>query len=194
MLYLVHHGEYENIRNINAGRLPLPLSPKGINQAHKLCDYFKDKRISVVYSSPVLRCRQTAETIADKNVPVRFDLRLAESLSAYQGMWYTGQQNPEDLFGHRKELGGESYEDLKNRMLSFFNEVIKKESGNTIICSHSDPLWCLYLGILNRPLTDEVTEPGENGNPEYLQKGAIRPFKVENGNYTPLDMILQENL
>ncbi len=109
-------------------------------------------------------------------------------------MWYDGKIDSEDLFGHRKELGGESYEDIKSRMLSFFNQVVKREGGNSIICSHSDPLWCLYLGILNRPLTDEVTEPGENGNPEYLQKGAIRPLKVENGNYVPLGMILQESL
>jgi probable phosphoglycerate mutase len=194
MIYLVRHGEYDNPRNINPGRLPVPLSSDGISQARKLCNYFKDKNIAIIYSSPVLRCKQTAEIIADNRIPIFYDTRLAETLSAYQGMWYDGKIDSEDLFGHRKELGGESYEDIKSRMLSFFNQVVKREGGNSIICSHSDPLWCLYLGILNRPLTDEVTEPGENGNPEYLQKGAIRPLKVENRNYVPLGMILQESL
>lgn len=192
MFYLVRHGLFENVRNIMIGRLPAPLSQEGIRQAERLCDYFRDKKIAVIFSSPVLRCRQTAEIIADKTIPIRFDIRLAETLSAYQGMWYAGKQDPEDLCGHRKELGGEGFDDLRSRMMSFFNEAIKKEKRNSIICSHGDPLWCLYLGILNRPLTDEVKEPGENGNPEFLQKGAIRPFKAENGKYIPLDMILQD--
>lgn len=192
--YLVRHVDYKNPLNINVGRLPAELSDEGIKQAQKLGAYFADKGIARIYSSPVLRCKQTSEIISDKRIPVAFDLRLAETFSAYQGMWYSGKIDFEDLFSHRKELGGESFEDLKVRTLSFFNEINAKETGNVIICSHSDPLWCLYLGLLNRPLTDEIKEPGENGNPEYLKKGAIRPLRIEKGDITAEDMILQENL
>ena len=191
IIYLVRHGAYENPDDIQAGRLPLSLSPEGIRQAEKLHDYFKNKEVEMVYSSPVLRCKQTAESIAGKKIRVIFDLRLAETFSAYQG-WKT--HDPKLLFGHRKELGGESFEDLKSRMMSFFNEVTAKSIKNNIICSHGDPLWCLYLGLLGRPLTNEITEPGENGNPEYLKKGAIRPIEFKNGKYTALDMVLQEEL
>ncbi len=194
LFYLVRHGAFDNTKRIHAGRLPLSLSEEGIQQAHKLRAYFKGKDIARIYSSPVKRARQTAEIIADSILPVYYDLRLAETFSAYQGMWYDGKINVEDVYAHKKELGGEGFQDLQTRTMSFFNEVIKDGIGNMIIVSHADPLWCLYLGIQNRPLTDELKEPGEFGNPEYLPKGAIRPFRVEEGLFVPLEMITQESL
>jgi broad specificity phosphatase PhoE len=194
IIYLVRHGTYDNPKNILTGRLPLPLNEEGKQQAKKLQEYFKDKEIAKIYSSAVMRCKQTTEIIAGTTVPIVYDKRILESFSAYQGMWYEGKPSWKDFFQHRDELGGEGYIEIQSRMMDFFNKVVLTETGNLIICSHSDPLWCLYLGILNRPLTDELEELGENGNPEYLQKGSIQPVTIENGQYTALAIIHQTDL
>ncbi len=194
MIYLVRHGEYNNPHNILPERLPVELSEVGIKQAEKLREYFRNKNISKIYSSPVLRCKQTAEIIGENTINISYDLRLAETFSAYQGMWYEDQQNWKDFFLHRRELGGESFKDIQKRMISFFNEIALKENRDIIICSHGDPLWCLYLGILNKSLTNEIEEPGEHGNPEYLKKCSIRPLKIESNIITVLPMLHQEDL
>jgi probable phosphoglycerate mutase len=194
IFYLVRHGVYENPLNMQPGRLPVKLSAEGIKQAQRLKAYFADKNIARIYSSPVLRCKQTSEIVSGGKIPIVFDLRLAEVFSACQGMWYSGSPDPKEFYNHRKELGGEGFEDLKARMVPCFNEINHKETGNVVICSHSDPLFSLYLAILNRPLTDEIREYGGFRDPDHLAKGAVRPLKIEKDVITPLVMVLQEDL
>ena len=66
-LYVVRHGEtLENANNCLVGRLNSSLTNEGINQAKKVSEYFKDKNIDLIVSSPLDRCRQTSEIISNK--------------------------------------------------------------------------------------------------------------------------------
>lgn len=184
IVYFVRHAKYHNPRGIFPGRLPVPLSAEGRKQAAWLRDYFKDKNIERIYSSAVLRCKQTAETIANDTIPIVYDRRLLETFSAYQGYW--GLQKHlltswDDFFSHREELGGESYKDIENRMVSFYNDIIVKETQPIIVCSHGDPLQMLYYHLCNKPLPSEDDEKGEFGNPLYQPKGSVRKMEMEDG-------------
>ena len=86
-IYLLRHCEYEAIPPILPGRLPVQLSLRGIERAKRLSRFFKSKNIKKLYSSAVLRCKQTAEIISDGIIPVTYDKDLLETLSAYQGYW-----------------------------------------------------------------------------------------------------------
>jgi broad specificity phosphatase PhoE len=86
-MYLLRHCDYDNPRTILPGRLPVELSEQGKRRAQELQQFFADKEIAAIYSSAVLRCRQTVEIIADKKIPIFYDARLLETLSAYQGYW-----------------------------------------------------------------------------------------------------------
>lgn len=194
LFYLVRHGNIENSSHIYPGRLPLRLSRKGIGEARRLMIYFRDKSISRIYSSPVFRCKQTAKIIANNKIPVYFDLRLAELLYPYQGMQFKGKSKSRDVYGHKKELGGEDFGDLIERTRSFFEEIFRKERRDMIICSHSDPLLALRLNILKRRPTEKQRQWGGWRDPEKLEKGAIMPFKVEGKRYTQLKRITQEML
>ena len=86
-IYLLRHCDYDNPKKILPGRLPVPLSSKGIEQANLLKEYFADKSIANIYSSAVERCKQTAQIIADNKIPIIPDKRILETLSAYRAYW-----------------------------------------------------------------------------------------------------------
>lgn len=169
-IYLVRHAEYNNPHNLLVGRLPVELSEKGIQQAQKLHDYFSNKNIARIYTSAVLRCKQTADIISNNIIPIIIDKRILETLSAYQGYW--GENEHEGgyhFFSNRNELGGESLVDLQKRMADFWDDVTSNLNGNIIICSHGDPIQTLYSYIVGEPLVDE--NASEDSIPGWIEKG-----------------------
>jgi broad specificity phosphatase PhoE len=174
-IYLLRHCDYENPRKILPGRLPVELSESGKKRANQLKDIFKDKNISKIYSSEVLRCKQTAEIVAGGQIPVIFDKRLLETLSAYQGYWV---QDWDHFFGHEKAFGGESIIEVRDRAVDFYKTIKKtlKPDENIIICSHGDPLQTLYAYLKNIPLSNEKHLP-ESKKFGWFEKGEF--FKLD---------------
>src|SRR5262249_56679907 len=73
-LYFVRHTEVHNPRDLFYGRLPrFRISARGREQAERVADYLADEPIVAVYTSPLLRARQTAQVIAARHpgVPLR---------------------------------------------------------------------------------------------------------------------------
>ncbi|MEM9532445.1 MAG: histidine phosphatase family protein [Pseudomonadota bacterium] len=60
VIYLVRHGETVDAAGDR------PLSPAGHARARWLADYFADRNLDAVYSTPLNRARQTAEPTADR--------------------------------------------------------------------------------------------------------------------------------
>lgn len=196
-IYLVRHCQYDNPRSIYPGRLPVVLSEAGMEEAERLRKYFADKEIQKIYSSAVLRCKQTSETISDTKIPIEFDKRLLETFSAYQGFWGADFNTPEgwdEFYAHQEELGGETYDDVQKRALDFLHEVIKKTEERIIICSHGDPLHFMYMGLSDKQLPHWKGDTGEWGNPDYLRKGNIRPLYIENNEFRFEPLISQDTL
>jgi len=79
-LFLIRHGEtQENVDGIVQGWLNTKLNKTGINQAKAAACIFNEK-IDAVYSSDLLRCRETAEEFRKKypDIPYFEDKRLRE--------------------------------------------------------------------------------------------------------------------
>ena len=58
---------------------PVPLTVQGREQAQKLAEKLKDKKIKLIVSSDLLRAQQTGEIVADVlGVPMQMDPRLRE--------------------------------------------------------------------------------------------------------------------
>ena len=73
-LFLIRHGENEwTERGALAGRTPsVPLNEKGKEQAQQIAERLKAQPITAVYSSPLLRCLETAQPLAsalDQSTP-----------------------------------------------------------------------------------------------------------------------------
>jgi broad specificity phosphatase PhoE len=169
-IYLLRHCDYNNPLHILPGRLPVELSPEGKANASRLKKYFAAQNIKQIYSSAVLRCKQTSEIIADHTIPVTFDQRLLETISAYQGYWEGNADNAwSHFFVHRDELGGENFADIKTRVASFWDEITVDLHDNIIICSHGDQLQILFSYINGQPLVTE--DASEENIPGWLGRG-----------------------
>lgn len=176
-LYLLRHGDYANPRGIIPGRLPVELSQKGREQIEKLRSFFRDQQITKIYSSAVLRCKQTSEIISQGEIPIEFDKRLLETLSSFQGYWEIDWMQ---FFNMRSELGGESNKEVQARMVDFFHTTTLLDGNNYIVCSHGDPLYFLYQYLTEQPLlAEEVHEKNPVGPDDYQQKGDIRPIILD---------------
>ncbi|MBI2411201.1 MAG: histidine phosphatase family protein [Candidatus Kerfeldbacteria bacterium] len=176
--YLVRHVQYSNSEKISPGRLPLELSEHGIEQARILQQFFQDKHIETIYSSPVLRCKQTAEIIAASTIPIHYDIRLAEIFSANQGNREIDNWR-KALYEFVPTLGGESPQDVQQRMIDFWATTLFESDKNYIICSHGDPLFFLYQFLCQQPLHDDLTVNQPEG---YQPKASVRIVEYTDGN------------
>ncbi len=178
LVHFVRHAEYENPLGVLPGRLPMPLSEHGRTQADKLKQYFASRKIDRIYSSAVLRCRQTSQIIANGKIPIQFDPRLLETFSAYQGFKPLAEGEWQE-YAHVDELGGETLSDQQARMVSFFEELKSKNFQEVIVCSHGDPLYTLFLHIKNHPLPANHAELMNQPGFEYQNKATVRTLRID---------------
>lgn len=191
-IYLVRHCTYENPDGIVAGRLPLELGEFGIGQAEKLRNFFKDKNISHIYASAVMRCKMTAEIVADNKIPITFDKRLLETFTARQGIRGKGGV---EHYAYRHELGGESLDDITKRMVDFWESAEWERDKNYIICSHGDPLYTLFNYLSKNPPLPEIEfNKVRHVFVGYQPMGSIRPIEIVNDKVEIGDLMENDQL
>ena len=67
MIYIVRHGQTNlNVEGRYGGRIDTPLNKEGIAQAKKLKEKFKNIKLDIVITSPLIRTIQTANEITSK--------------------------------------------------------------------------------------------------------------------------------
>lgn len=150
-LYLCRHGDYSNPDQIQPFRYPhIILSAKGEEQIEHNAQYFKDKHISVIYTSPVARTVETAHIFSQAlAIPYVENNRLIEVESPYQGIASSEyDRRVNDLYtneGHIKG-GGETVEEVYRRMKNVIREIKAKHTNeNVIVVSHGDPIMIFSL-------------------------------------------------
>ncbi len=87
-IHLVRHGEVHNPHKILYGRLPrFKLSTRGQQQARRAGDRLNNKPIAAVFSSPLLRARQTATEILNHHpqLDLHISTLLNEVYTLYEG-------------------------------------------------------------------------------------------------------------
>ncbi len=146
-IIFIRHGEAEHnvLKMSSSARDKHPLTEKGQEQARRAAEQLLNHEIDVVYASPILRARQTAEAYAGRaRKDIIFDDRLGEITS---GEWEeTTQLDPQvkeardhykylpiaERYTFKRGVTGESWEDLDKRTWDFLQEVIQKHAGKTI--------------------------------------------------------------
>jgi broad specificity phosphatase PhoE len=87
-IHLIRHGQVHNPEQILYGRLPrFRLTAAGRSQAQSAGRYLNGKAIEALYSSPLLRARQTAREILDhvQSPQLHISTLLNEVCTAYEG-------------------------------------------------------------------------------------------------------------
>jgi broad specificity phosphatase PhoE len=153
------------------------LSPEGREQIKAAAQTLKQKGINLVFSSDYLRTKQTS-LIVSRALKLRpiFDKRLRDiNLGYYYGRpkeeYY--RNLPLKTRFQRRPKKGESWNDLKKRVVDFLKEVERKYPGKKIlIVGHGDPLWLLE-GFMKNLSQKELTDVNKIRE-EYIKKGELR--------------------
>jgi broad specificity phosphatase PhoE len=150
---------------------PCFLIEEGIEQVRKAGELLKQKGIDLIYSSDVLRTRQTAKIVAEMLGldEIIYDTRLRDI------NWgiFSGKEKKE-AWGFFNNDGmkrfdspapqGESWNQCLERMTSFLKEIEDNfQNKKVLIVSHGDPLWLLegYVkGLTKEELARERKEKG----------------------------------
>ncbi len=159
LLYLVRHGQADNnVKGIIVSHPKEgenPLTEKGRNQIEESAKFLKDKKVDIIFSSPIQRTMETAEIISKKvGAEVVVDERLAEvELGKLEGKSWEEYLNlyPKSLNPERTDkIGIEGLEDIRDRLDSFIEDMNEKYKGKNIaIVSHGNPLRVMNGILLN---------------------------------------------
>jgi probable phosphoglycerate mutase len=156
-IYLLRHGHSTaNAKSILAGRdFKVSLSATGKKQALAIESELKQKNFSRIYSSPLPRCLQTLEPIAES---LKREIEISEGVIEMEygdwsgkklailsrtKLWKSIQGRPSLV----RFPNGESFLEMQNRAL----ETVRKVAipGETIlICSHGDVIKAIVAGLL----------------------------------------------
>jgi broad specificity phosphatase PhoE len=148
-IYFVRHGEVHNPRNVFYGRLPrFRLSKRGQIQAQTVTNILSNKPLTAIFSSPLLRARQTAKIIiAPHDIqPVRISQLLNEVHTPFDG------QALEDIIARDWDIyrgvpgGYEQPSDILARVKRFIANIRKKYPGQHVVAvTHGDVILFLVL-------------------------------------------------
>jgi len=165
-VFLIRHGETDwNRMHRFQGRINIPLNQEGKNQAHALALALKDKSLTAIYSSPLIRAMETARFIKvfhpstplfDEEGLIEMDLGEFDGMEAgnwaaqYQEFFKTWRTTP----GCLKMPGGESLQEVQSRAIGTLERLTKfHSSGSTLLlCSHNFVNRALLCHVLGLPL------------------------------------------
>jgi probable phosphoglycerate mutase len=137
-LYFVRHGESEaNLARIFSNRgFKHPLTPRGVAQAQALATHLAGHSIAQIFSSPLQRAVQTADTLSQAfGAPVEitaalreWDVGILEDTTDQHG-WDLHGAIQEEWFVHkrleRKIPEGESFLDIQARFVPFIRQLVQ---------------------------------------------------------------------
>jgi probable phosphoglycerate mutase len=158
-ILFIRHGESEsNVRHvISHDPETFPLTEKGVEQSKLVGNGLKSLNLDAIYSSPILRCRQTAQIIAEYvKCPLVYDERITER---YFGNFNNRKIELLDwktfLIDEASKNSVEGWDEIYFRVKNLVEEVKNK---NVIIVSHYDIIRAFIAKHLG--LEDELSAWG----------------------------------
>ena len=175
-IYFTRHGEsHANIlRQISNRGLVHPLTRKGREQAAALADRLKERAITRIYTSPLLRAIETSVIVAERlgveyevtDALREFDCGSAEG-RADQVAWQMWQELFDDWTMHRRWEqrieGGESFYDVRDRFVPFVEGLVAQygaTDANLLCVAHGGVLWTMLPLVLLNVDNDLMSKHG----------------------------------
>ena len=161
-IYLIRHGESTgDIEDRFGGDYDDHLTKKGKAQAGELAKQLQDQKIEIIFVSPRIRARETAEEIKKVlNVPIEVveDLRERNNYGVLTGLTKieAKEKYPVDFEKISKDKtyhtvsGSESYEDIKKRAITVFNKILLRNNKIIAIISHGGIISTYVREVLAR--------------------------------------------
>ena len=177
LLYLLRHGATDNNilepPRMQGCRSDQGLSQAGREQALLASRWFADRGIAAVYSSPLLRARQTAELIAE---PHGLVVQAVEAITEidvgqWEGLsWAEIERRDPDAYRMFREdaslhpyLGGENYRSARQRAAAALNDLMAANLGRRIVVVAHNGVNRAYLTqLLDMPVRQYRSIPQDN--------------------------------
>ena len=158
--YLIRHGSNDFLGRALAGRLPaVHLNEHGREEAGRIAEQLRKKPIRHIFTSPLARCRETAEPLA---AALGLRLEISEALNEVDfGDWEGAEMKALDADEHWRRWNafrsghqpprGEMMIAIQARMA---NEMVRLKNSfpdeHLALVSHGDPIravLCYWLGM-----------------------------------------------
>ena len=145
------------------GSADIPLNEKGIEQAKQTKHNLEDLDIDLIFCSPLVRAKQTAEVInSDRNLIINFDERLKErNYGEFEGTSKSSFDYNEFWAFNKniKYVKAENIQDFFKRIYDFLDYIKEKFSDkNILIVCHAGVVKAIEC-YSNNMLTDEEIGP-----------------------------------
>ncbi len=180
-LILLRHGQTDwNLTRRYQGLTDIPLNAAGERQAKKAGEKLRGFHFDAVYCSDLDRAKTTARLALNGSFPyeqIRYDRRLRErAFGVYEGGPYDKDKLPGE---YRKAMDadpegfsfpeGESLLDVEKRVRPFYEELIARHSGQTVlVVAHGTLLAILTFIINNEPVLDKNRHRLPNAEPVII--------------------------
>lgn len=154
-LYFLRHGQsMGNLERRFLGHTDLPLSDLGKKQAERVAEVLGGYGFDAIYSSDLLRARETAAPLAARlGIPVipvpalrEIDAGLWEGLSfpeicaSYADSYHTFRAD----IGVARPDGGESTQEVADRVFAAVTELARRNPGKTLLLTSHATAICMF--------------------------------------------------
>ncbi len=179
-LYFTRHGESDaNVQHVISNRESLfHLTKRGREQARTLADHLKNISFAKIYSSPVLRARETTEILSQA---LHVSYQMTEALREYdcgileekgdEESWQLHRHYYEDWTLHHNYLnrpeGGECFVDIQNRFVPFIESLKHDNDENILLVAHGG-LFHLMLPVVLSNIDHEFVDAHGIGHTECI--------------------------
>ncbi len=165
-LYIIRHGQTDfNVKQVVQGRgINSDLNDTGLEQARAFFEKYHPVDFEVVYTSKLKRTHQTVAHFLGENVPHEIresideiDWGVFEGVEHHPGL----QKTYYSIIDAWKEGdltikidGGESAQDLVDRLQPFVEEIRTSAHKNVLVCTHGRTLRVLICLLLEKPVSE----------------------------------------
>lgn len=181
-LFLIRHGQTDwNLQGRIQGSYDSELNETGVAQAKELGKKIQESgyKFSKIYSSTQKRAARTAQIISDAVELKHTQVKGLEEINfgEWEGLTWeeVKERYPEEYEEWHKNRryagppGGESYQEMLERVLAAIRGIIAENSENVAIVTHGAVIMVLQCFITNTPFDE------------------MRKFRTENTSITELD-------
>ncbi len=155
--YFVHGTTTDNEKDLSSGWYDVGLSDLGVKQSIQLKEQIKDKKFDAVFCSDLKRAVDSAKLTFENVVEIIPDKRLREcNYGRYNAQPSSIVEPLQEKMIIERFPEGESYEDVKARIIDFLEFLRKNYDGKSVaIVAHKAPQLALDV-ILNHKTWEQA--------------------------------------
>lgn len=171
-VYLIRHGQsLGNLKRNFLGHTDWDLTELGYKQADCVAQYFDKISVDAIYSSDLMRARNTVVPLAKaKGLEIFSDKNLRE---IYAGLWegqnyqFIEEKTPSEWKGWQRadseDMGpaqGESVKELLSRVYGALLKIAQNSDGKTVVVAlHATPIRVVTNHVLGKSLSELYSTP-----------------------------------